>query len=59
MLYVTLLPQFQISVKFWKPVPAWLCTDLDHLAGTWSETDFAEFQKWTTDFEIVDDKMWK
>lgn len=34
-------------------------TDLDHLAGTWSEKDFAEFQKRTADFEAVDEKMWK
>ncbi len=33
--------------------------DLDHLAGTWSEKDFVEFQKRIADFEIVDEKMWK
>ncbi|MBI5193917.1 MAG: antitoxin [Nitrospirae bacterium] len=33
--------------------------DLDHLAGTWSEKDFAEFQKRIADFEILDEKMWK
>ena len=33
--------------------------DLDHLAGTWSEKDFVEFQKIIADFEIVDEKMWK
>ncbi len=33
--------------------------DLDHLAGTWSGKDFAEFQKKIADFEIVDEKMWK
>lgn len=33
--------------------------DLDHLAGTWSERDFAEFQKRIADFETVDEKMWK
>jgi hypothetical protein len=33
--------------------------DLDHLAGTWSEKDFAEFQKRIADFETVDEKMWK
>ena len=33
--------------------------DLDHLAGTWSEKDFVEFQKKIADFEIVDEKMWK
>ena len=36
-------------------------TDLDHLAGTWSEKDFSEFQKKIADtaFETVDEKMWK
>jgi len=33
--------------------------DLDHLAGTWSEKDFIEFQKRIADFEVVDEKMWK
>lgn len=33
--------------------------DLDHLAGTWSEKDFTEFQKRIADFESVDEKMWK
>lgn len=32
--------------------------DLDHLAGTWSEKDFLEFQKKIADFETVDKKMW-
>jgi hypothetical protein len=30
-----------------------------NLAGTWSEKDFAEFQKRIADFEVVDEKMWK
>ena len=34
-------------------------TDLDHLAGTWTEKDFSEFQKKIADFETVDEKMWK
>lgn len=33
--------------------------DLDHLAGTWNEKDFTEFQKRIADFEVVDEKMWK
>lgn len=32
--------------------------DLDHLAGTWSEKDFLEFQEKIADFETVDKKMW-
>lgn len=33
--------------------------DLDHLAGTWSEEDAAEFEKYTAAFEKVDEEMWK
>jgi hypothetical protein len=32
--------------------------DLDHLAGTWSAEDAAEFEKATAVFEKVDDEMW-
>lgn len=34
-------------------------TDLDHLAGTWSEEDAAEFTNATAVFEKVDEDMWK
>jgi plasmid stability protein len=34
-------------------------SDLDHLAGTWSEREFKAFQKKIEDFEIVDENMWK
>ncbi len=34
-------------------------TDLDHLAGTWSDKDYKEFQKKTKDFETVDETLWK
>lgn len=33
--------------------------DLNHLAGTWTEKDFKEFNKKIEDFEKVDEKMWK
>jgi hypothetical protein len=33
--------------------------DLDHLAGTWSAEDAAEFEKATAVFEKVDEDMWK
>ena len=33
--------------------------DLDHLAGTWSEKDYLEFQSKIADFETVDENMWK
>ena len=36
-----------------------LYDDLDHLAGTWSEQDTAEFERATAVFETVDKNMWK
>lgn len=33
--------------------------DLDHLAGTWSEKDFNEFQKRVEDMEKIDEDIWK
>ncbi|MBI2354136.1 MAG: hypothetical protein HYV06_03745 [Deltaproteobacteria bacterium] len=33
--------------------------DLDHLAGTWSAEDAAEFERATAVFEKVDEDMWK
>jgi len=33
--------------------------DLDHLAGTWSDKDYKEFQKRIKDFEKIDETMWK
>jgi hypothetical protein len=33
--------------------------DLDHLAGTWSAQDAAEFDSATAVFEKVDEDMWK
>lgn len=33
--------------------------DLDHLAGTWSKKDAAEFERVTSVFEKVDEDMWK
>jgi len=33
--------------------------DLDHLAGTWSAEDAAEFERITAVFEKVDEDMWK
>lgn len=34
-------------------------TDLDHLAGTWDEKDYRDFNKRIEDFERIDEKMWK
>ena len=33
--------------------------DLDHLAGTWSAEEFAEFEKATEAFEQIDEEMWQ
>jgi plasmid stability protein len=32
--------------------------DLDHLAGTWSDKEYKEFQKTVKDFEKIDETMW-
>jgi len=34
-------------------------TDLDHLAGTWSKEDAAEFAGVVAEFGRVDEEMWK
>jgi plasmid stability protein len=34
-------------------------TDLDQLAGTWSNKDFEEFMKKTKDFEKIDKTLWE
>lgn len=33
--------------------------DLDHLAGTWSDKEYKEFQKIMKDFETIDETMWR
>ena len=33
-------------------------TDLNHLAGTWSEEEFDEFRKHTAAFEEIDENLW-
>ncbi len=33
--------------------------DLDHLAGTWSDKDYKEFQEKIKNFETIDETMWK
>lgn len=34
-------------------------TDLDHLAGTWSREEAAEFKRHTAVFEQIDEELWK
>jgi len=33
--------------------------DLDHLAGTWNDKEYKEFQKIMKDFETIDETIWK
>lgn len=33
--------------------------DLDHLAGTWSAEDLAEFEAAVADFEKIDEELWR
>ena len=33
--------------------------DLDHLAGTWSEAETREFERYIAPFEQIDEEMWK
>lgn len=33
--------------------------DLDHLAGTWSDEEAAEFMNSEADFETVDEELWQ
>ena len=34
-------------------------SDLDHLAGTWSDKDYKEFLQATADFAKIDENVWK
>ena len=34
-------------------------SDLDHLAGTWSETESREFEDSLAPFEAVDEELWR
>ena len=34
-------------------------TDLDELAGTWSDKDYQEFVQATADFTKIDEDVWK
>ena len=36
-----------------------LYDDIDHLAGTWSDQDAAEFERATAVFKAVDKDVWK
>ena len=34
-------------------------SDLDHLAGTWSDEEKREFEQNTAEFEQIDEEMWQ
>ena len=54
-----LLKLIKESLGFTKKSRTVIYTDLDHLAGTWSEKDSMDFQKCIADFEKIDEDMWK
>jgi len=33
--------------------------DLDHLSGTWSNEEFNQFKNNVSDFDTIDDELWK
>lgn len=47
------------SLGFEKKKRSMIYDDIDHLAGTWSAQDAAEFERDTALFEAVDKDMWK
>lgn len=55
----TLLKVLRESLGLEKKKRTIIYDDLDHLAGTWSEKDYSEFQSRIDSFETVDKKMWK
>jgi len=51
------LVQEELGLKKKKRIVVY--NDLDHLAGTWNDKEYKDFQKNTKDFEIIDETMWK
>lgn len=51
------LVQEELGLKKKKRIVVY--NDLDHLAGTWDEKEYKEFQKRIKDFERIDETMWK
>ena len=51
------LVQEELGLKKKKRIVVY--NDLDHLAGTWNDKEYKDFQKSTKDFEIIDKTMWK
>lgn len=51
------LVQEELGLKKKKRIVVY--NDLDHLAGTWNDKEYKEFQKRIKDFERIDETMWK
>ena len=51
------LIQEELGIK--KKKRAVVYTDLDQLAGTWSDKDYQEFLQATADFAKIDEDVWK
>ena len=47
------------SLGFDKKKHMVIYSDLDHLAGTWSQDEVTEFERNTAVFERVDEELWK
>ena len=55
----TLLKLLKENLGLTKKKRTVVYNDLDHLAATWTDIDYREFQKSTEDFEKIDENMWK
>ena len=51
------LVQEELGLKKKKRIVVY--NDLDHLAGTWNDKEYKEFQRRIKDFERIDETMWK
>ena len=40
-------------------IPRQIHTDLDHLAGTWSDEEASAVESRLEDFEVVDEDLWR
>lgn len=55
----TLVNIIQEELGFGKKARTRIYTDLDHLAGTWTEKEYKDFLKKVEDFEKIDENLWK
>lgn len=49
----------KVSLGLEKKKRSAVYNDLDHLAGTWSEQDYAEFAGVAAEFGKIDEEMWR